>query len=368
MRDNYKPKPLSSINIDWENLVYLIGETRDRIAKFDGLVRGMPSQNDLLFPVLVCEAMSSSKIEGIETTFSNVLKERTRRSKQEGNQPERLVLNYQKALKYAAKQIDENQPLAGRLIKDLQHILLKDSRADSRIIGDYRRHNVHIGRSRNIEEATYIPPDHRQVADLMSELEQYIHQEDQEVVVQLAILHAQFEIIHPFNDGNGRVGRMLMPLFLYYKKVISTPALYVSAYFESHRDRYYLKLRNITQKNEWNQWIKYCLEGVKYQAESNIKQVGQILDLYQHNKEVFVKVVNSKQFLVILDYLFQNPICSIPEFARTNNIGLGVAKSWFRKLLKADIIQVLEAGRGNRPTIYVFPELMNIIINRRIAL
>ncbi|MFH1193703.1 MAG: Fic/DOC family N-terminal domain-containing protein [bacterium] len=278
--------PLKKIN--WEKFVHLIGNARVEVAHFNGMLESMPNPEVLLSPLTTQEAVLSSKIEGTRATLQEVLEyEADPKQRTEKYNDIQEILNYRKAMNFAVKELNAI-PLSSRLIKGMHDILLNSVRGQNQDRGNFRRIQVHIGPDNKIENASYVPPIAGDISEHMSNLDEYFHYSEKDPLVQLAIVHAQFEIIHPFNDGNGRVGRILMPIFLYFKKILSSPMFYLSAYFELHREEYYKKLLGISQKGDWESWIEYFLNAVIEQSKENIKKAKAIHELYDIKKDKIV--------------------------------------------------------------------------------
>lgn len=357
----YNPKKLPLDNLDWVSFIKLLGEARDRLSKFDGLLQGIPNPNILLSPLTTQEAVLSSKIEGTQATLEEVLEYEADPALFEEKKADiKEVLNYRNAMHFAIKEM-KTFPLTERLLKKIHSILLSGVRSNTKIVGQYRTWQVFIGKKgTTIEEASYIPPESTQIAELMLNLENYIHYEEKDPLVQLAIIHAQFEIIHPFGDGNGRLGRIIMPLFLHYKGILSTPMFYLSAYFEKHRDSYYQKLNDISGKDDWNSWIMYFLNAIKEQSETNITKAISIRDLYDEKKTNIKEVTKSKYFVDILDFIFSYPFFTIPQLTQKTNINSKYALDLVRKLEESKLVKILRPSSGRRPAVYIFDDLIRI--------
>jgi len=357
----HTPQKLPLKKLNWEKFVHLIGKANAEVARFDGLLQSMPNPAVLLSPLTTQEAVLSSKIEGTKATLQEVLEfEADPKKETEKYHDIQEILNYRKAMAYAVKELDKIS-LTTRLIKGIHNILLDSVRGKDKYRGDFRRIQVHIGKSNKIEEAIYVPPLCKEVPDLMSNLVKYFHFDDKDYLVQLAIVHAQFEIIHPFEDGNGRVGRILMPIFLYFKKVLSSPMFYLSAYFESHRDEYYQRLLGISKDGDWENWIEYFLNAVIIQSKENINKAKAIHQLYDIKKEKIVELTHSQFAIKTLDFLFCNPIFTSSQFVKDSKIPKASASRILNSLEIGGVIKVIQKGVGSRPTTYIFIKLLNIV-------
>ncbi len=264
---NHIPLLLPIPNIRWDEFNHLIGPASIGLGRFDGLLQSIPNPSVLLTPLTTKEAVLSSKIEGTQATIEEVLKfEANPRKENKKYDDIYEIINYRKALNNSINEI-KTLSLSLRIIKNAHNILLQGVRGENKDRGNFRKLQVFLGKpGGKIENATYIPPTAEKINDLMSNLEKYIHSDEKDVLVQLAIIHAQFEMVHPFMDGNGRVGRMLIPLFLYFKNAISYPSFYLSEYLESHREEYYNALSEISKNNSWENWISF------FSGQSLLKQ------------------------------------------------------------------------------------------------
>jgi Fic family protein len=204
------------------------------------------------------------------------------------------------------------------------------------------------------------------VPDLLANWERYLHGDERDPLVQLALIHAQFELIHPYLDGNGRVGRMLIPLFLFHKQVLSSPDFYLSSYLETHREVYYERLRAISRDGDWNGWVRFFLVGVSEQARANTRAARAILDLYETMKPVVAKATRTHA-LPILDRLFERPICSGPDFGAGLDIARGSVQRALDALVEQGALTVLRPGKGRRSTIYAFARLVNLAEGRPVV-
>jgi len=356
------PESLPLTNIDWANLLPEVVKANSAVAKFDGLLESI--QNPLLFlsPLMTQEAVLSSKIEGTQASLSEVLAfDASPKRKIENLLDIEEVINYRDALLYATSALD-NRPICLNLIKDIHKILLKGVRGQNKARGEFRKIQNWIGSpGSTIETASYVPPEPHLLADYLANFEKYCHYEDKDRIVQLAIVHAQFEIIHPFLDGNGRIGRILIPLFLYEKKLLKYPALYISQFFEENRQKYYENLREISTNSAWHEWIRYFLVAITQQTESNIKRAKQILVLYDEMKSVIHEVTKARNSLKIQDFLFSKLLFEPHDFAETIGLSKVHAARIVKTLMNNHIIDLVSPAQGRRPAMYSFRQLLEII-------
>ena len=311
------------------------------------------------------EAQCSNVIEGTVTSFDEVVAENAgvvapparRNDIQE-------VLNYRGAMLDGLQAISDGRLLSLSLIKSLHENLLRGARGEGKKPGEFRHVQVHIGRPGDpIEKASFIPPEPIRLLDLLENWCAFISRTDINPIVQVAVAHAQFEMIHPFLDGNGRMGRLLITLFLASKKLIHKPCFYISSYLQSHRDEYYSALGKISRDGDWNTWIEFFLNGVICHCDSNIGLLDNMTVLYEKSKAEFSEVTHSSFAISALDYMFANPVFTVPNLIKstTPHISQPGVMQVIKKLNVAKIIDVIRPGKGKRPTIYKFNELMGLL-------
>jgi Fic family protein len=350
--------------LDWVRLIPLIGPANAAIARYEGVLHGVPNPKVLLSPLTTQEAVLSSRIEGTQATLGEVLEleaqgdlfeERT--AKQADI---REVLNYRAALMEATRLLDE-LPLSQRLIRRTHEVLMQGVRGRHKSPGEYRRVPNWIGApGRGIEEARFVPcaADHLPAA--MDAWEAYIHAEAPDLMVQLAILHAEFEAIHPFLDGNGRLGRLFIPLFLRAKGLLSQPSFYLSEYLEARRDAYYDRLLAVSRDRDWTGWCEFFLQAMVAQAAENERKARAIVDLYNAKKDWIAAVTHSQYAVRALDWLFLRPIFKTSDFVATAEIPAPTAGRILRVVRDEGLLHEIEPARGRRAAVLAFRELLNL--------
>jgi len=364
----YLPDELPVRELDYGYLIRLVGDTNAELARYDGLLQGIINPEVLLSPLTTQEAVLSSKIEGTQATLDEVLKHEagmllTDDQKQKDVQE---IVNYRKVLILAEKEL-KNRPLSLLLIRQMHFELMQSVRGQDKNPGEFRKKQNWIGRPGTpIEQASFVPPKPHLVIEYMEKLEKYMQTEDDDVVLQTAIVHAQFEIIHPFSDGNGRIGRLLIPLFLYSKGRLTRPMFYMSEYLEAHRDLYYEKLRRISEHKDWNGWVEFFLVAVKEQAKLNSEKVKRILQLYNKMKDKITALTRSQYSIQILDFLFDKPIFTPSDAIKKMNIPKPSFMPILKQLQEAGILTVLREAKGRSPAVLVFGDLVNIVEDRKI--
>jgi Fic family protein len=359
----YIPPLLPREDLDWTELVSLIGRANRAIARYDGVVQGLVNPSVLLSPLAAREAVLSSMIEGTQTTFEELLEFEADPREDFGPRYDdiREVMNYRQAMSAAVEEL-ARRPLSLNLLLRVHSILMDSVRGRDKRRGEFRREQNWIGPPNTpLDQATYVPPPYPALAGLLDNLERYLHAEERDRLVQAAVVHGQFELIHPFLDGNGRVGRMLIPLFLFSAEVISTPAFYMSAYLESHRDEYYARLRELSRRDDVQGWIAFFLRAVIAQAEEDGGKARQILDLYDRVKAQVAELTRSRFAIRTLDVMFHHPIFSSPQFVARSGLAKATASRILGALVDGDILRVIRPGVKRRPAIFGFSELIEVV-------
>ncbi len=348
--------------LDWPKLVPFIGPAAAALARYDGMLAAIPNPGVLLAPLTTREAVLSSRIEGVQATMGEVLEFEAGR---EPASPERRedigeVLNCRAAMRRAEEMLDE-LPLSQRVVREAHSVLLAGVRGQGKSPGAYRRIPNWIGPPGcTIDDARFVPVGADRLADAMSAWEHYLHVEAPDRLVQLAILHAEFEALHPFLDGNGRLGRMLVPLFLWQAGLIRAPVFYISACFEARRDAYYDGLLAVSRDDDWTGWCRFFLEAVREQAEDNLARTTGILDLYEEMKNRVPAMTRSQYAVRALDWVFARPIFRSSDFMATAGIPQPTAKRILRVLREGGILEAIVERRGRLAAVLGFPELLNI--------
>jgi Fic family protein len=242
-------------------------------------------------------------------------------------------------------------------------------RGQDKTPGEFRVEQNWIGKQGcPIEQASFIPPSPLRLLDFLQAWERYLDADDVDFLLQAAVVHAQFELIHPFKDGNGRIGRILIPLFLYQKRALSQPMFYLSEYLENHRDEYYQRLKAISGEGDWNGWIAFFLRATTDQAVQNSKRVGAIKALYDEMKVAIQETTHSQYSVHLLDAIFSKPIFRTSDLAQQLTADYGIHEKTtpglLRQLKEAGILREVQAGSGRRAAILCFPRLINLAEGR----
>lgn len=361
----YIPSALPLADLDYRLLLPLVGQANASLARYDGLLQGIPNPAVMLSPLTTQEAVLSSKIEGTQATVDEVLEQEAGLIK-EGEKYKDIqeISNYRQAL-YSAREYLQEYSIRLSFVRELHRILLSSVRGQDKTPGEFRKEQNWIGPyGCLVEQATFVPPNPLQLPDFLQAWEQYLDSDDVDFLLQTAVMHAQFELLHPFKDGNGRIGRILIPLFLYQKKTLSQPMFYLSEYLESHRDEYYARLKAISAEGDWNGWIAFFLQAVAVQAQENSQRVVAIKALYEEMKQSIHEITHSQYTVHLLDAIFSKPIFRTSDLAeqlsREFSIHEKTAPSLLRQLRDGGVLRELQAASGRRPATLCFPRLINL--------
>ena len=364
---NYHEGRFPPETLDLDRLTPLIGPANAALARYDGMLAAIPNANVLLSPLTTQEAVLSSRIEGTQSTMGEVLEYE---AKGGNGDPENAkeadiveVLNYRRALNHATNML-EDLPLSQRVILQSHELLLDGVRGHGKSPGAYRKIPNWIGsRGAGIESARYVPIGADKLPDAMSRWEKYMHRDDTpDRLIQLSLLHAEFEALHPFLDGNGRLGRMLIPLFLFSTGLVRRPVFYISAYLESNRDDYYERLLAVSRDSDWSGWCAFFLEAMRIQAEDNLAKTKAILDLYDQMKPQIMEWTNSRYAIQVLDWIFKRPIFKSADLAKA--VGASATKKILKILKAKNILKEVIPHSGRRAAILIYPTLLNIAEGR----
>jgi Fic family protein len=335
------------------------------LGELAGLGHTIANPQLLIGPFIRREAVLSSKIEGTQTDIEGLYAYEAGQLLLPGVEPSKAnadaqeVLNYVRALEYGLER-QETAPISLNLIKELHKLLMTgvNERANP---GEFRAvQNWVGGRGRSITSAVFVPPPVREVQVALAEFEKYIQEPDMlPPLIRLALIHYQFEVIHPFIDGNGRVGRLLILLLLVHWKLLPLPLLYLSAFFEKHRQEYYDLLLAVTEQGKWEDWILFFLRGVKEQAEDAIRRAKQLQDLKDSWHRI-VEEARALQLIPLVDHLFYSPFITVREAQRVAGVKTyNTAHSYIDKLLNLGII--LPLMRAGTVKEFVAPAILHIL-------
>lgn len=338
-----------------EDTLAALDEASHQLGILQGVGRQIRNPHLLISPYMSREAVLSSRIEGTQTTMSDVYAADLEQGDLVQAADVREVQNYRSAHQLG---LVSNLPLSLRLIRDLHKRLMKGVRGQERHPGEFRTYQNFIGAPSGAD-ATYVPPPVPQMRKLLNDLDTFLNEDALRPLVQAAVVHYQFEAIHPFGDGNGRVGRLLIPLFLRDRGLLPQPLLYLSAYFERSRSEYYERLLRVSTHGDWDGWIRYFLVGVSTQAREAIDLADKLLALHHRYREELQAKHVTANVLMLIDALFENPLI----YTKRAEMVLGVSAPTARATIKAleDHGVLREITSRNWRKIYEAGELYSLL-------
>lgn len=364
-----EPESLPPKDLDLLVLMPMVGKANRAIATLEGLFYGIPNPNVLLSPITTQEAVLSSKIEGTQADFEDVLKFEAGEPPTEPSRREDIheIMNYRQALRLSENLLQERPFCLNTLLK-LHEVLMDSVRGHNKGRGQFRTRQNWIGRPNTpIEEAVFVPPSPVYLQEHLNRWEAYWHSDAPDALVQLALIHAQFETLHPFIDGNGRIGRMIIPLFLFEKKILSRPCFYLSAFFEARRDEYIARLRDLGQPGSWTRWCAFFVEGVAVQAEANTNKARAIQNLYERLKKQVLDLTHSQFAVPLLDYMFERPIFRGSDVTKLEQMpSAPMVANLLGNLRRNGILHTVREGAGSRPHVLALAELINLCEGRKV--
>ena len=345
--------------ITWDERLAVSLSAADRsIGKLAGEGRHLSNPHLLIRPFIRKEAVLSSRIEGTQTSLGELLAAEAGAAVEQSPADLREVDNYVVALEYGLRRLD-SLPLSLRLVRELHERLIRGVRGDISAPREFRRSQNWIGRLGSTpEDATYVPPPPAELMDCLADWERYLHDESMPSLVHAALIHAQFEAIHPFLDGNGRVGRLLITLLIVQRDVLPLPLLYLSAYFERTRQEYYARLLGITERGEWEEWLVYFLDGVAAQSEDAIERIQRIegllsgwkLDLARERSRVPERT---------LDLFSENPFWTVRALAERLDVAFTTAQRAVNRLETLGVVS--RTGKERRDRLYCARAILDVL-------
>ena len=360
MYQSFKPNPLPpipEIEMDGE-IVKLLVDANKQLVKLDTASQ-LISNADLFISMYVRkEALISSQIEGTQCTLDDVLDPEVEAN---ANLDVSDVINYVKATQYALKRL-ERLPLCCRLIREIHEVLMENVRGQDKTPGEFRHSQNWIGPANcSLKDARYIPPNVEDMQTAMSDLEKYINENvDYDPLIRAALIHYQFETIHPFLDGNGRIGRLLILLYLMEQRLIEKPVIYISYFLKKNQIEYYDRISEVRRTGNFEQWIRFFLEAVSKAASDSLEAIRQLSVLHDTNVEKLPKTTRRKDNLrSVFDYIEQYPIIDIKRTAKELEVSYNTVAAAVRKLVELGILQ--ETTNAARNRVFAYEEYLAIL-------
>jgi len=360
------PRLPPKLELNWK-LARLLSEADRAVAELSGAGGNLPNPHLLIRPYLRREAVLSSMIEDTHAKVDELVMLEADPDEPSPRDEVREVMNHLRALETGLKLMNEI-PISGRLIRELHAILMSDVRGGEspKTPGEFRRSQNWIGPAGcTLNEARFVPPHPSSMPEHLAAWENYVHADsDEPELIKVALLHYQFECIHPFIDGNGRIGRLLITLFLCWRGCLSQPLLYLSGFFEEHRQEYYDRLLAVSLRGEWTEWLSYFLRGVRIQSQAALADTRRILDLYEAYRKVLRETKRVPgEASRILDQLFSAPMLSISAFAKQASVSYATVAKAVEFWQKRGLLTEVTGNQRNR--LFVATELLRIMQAKR---
>jgi Fic family protein len=354
--DRFPPKAL-----DYGPMMETLLKATASLARYDQMLKGMHNSEILLAPLRNQEAVISSRMEGTISTMDEILQYQAEYVEDEAPPEVRSevieTILYRRALNTAQQQIEQGYPLSPSLVKSIHRQLLSFGRGAAKSPGEFKKEQNYVG-DRDSRKIRFVPISPEQLPGGIETLFAFIDSDMYPVLVRTALAHLEFEALHPFQDGNGRVGRMLVTLMLWKSGTISAPHFYISRFFEDHKDEYIRLMRDVSRTGPWEEWCRFFLTAVEQQAVDNLTVAESIRSLYEEMKHRFASLLSSKWSVRALDYIFTQPIFRNNGFTKKSGIPAATASRFTRVLLDEGLLQTVREAAGRRPATYRFEPLM----------
>lgn len=362
---NYHYDKFPPSKLDYGRLVTPLANATNAIARYDQMLRDMHNSEFLIAPLRNQEAILSSRMEGTVSTMDEILRyeadsdldtEDTTLVRQEVIE----TILYQRALKLAQRTIEDGQPISPWLIRSLHQKLLTFGRGAEKSPGQFKTEQNYLV-DKTKRNVLFVPISPEKLTEGLNSLFEYIASSNEQVLIKTAISHIEFEAIHPFKDGNGRIGRMLITLMLWNSGIISAPHFYISGYLEERKDEYIDSMREVSENDNWTSWCCFFLEALEKQAVRNLEIVESIKNLYNEMKVVFHQELSSRWHIAALDFLFTHPVFRNNRFTNSSGIPASTAAKLTKSLVECGLLKVIEEASGRRPALYSFEPLVKLV-------
>lgn len=360
---HYGKFPPSKLN--YEQFIKPLIRATAAVARYDQMLKSMHNSEILLAPLRNQEAVISSRMEGTVSTMDEILQyeaDHADESDTSSNVRSEVVetILYQRALKTAQDAMKDGYPLSQSLIRTIHQKLLSYGRGATKSPGKFKDEQNYLF-DKVKRDISFVPISPSHLQEGLDSLFSYISESSHPDLIKAAIAHIEFEAIHPFKDGNGRIGRMLITLMLWAFGTISEPHFYISGYLEENKDQYIYAMRNVSRNNQWETWCEFFLEAVEQQAIRNLEISENIRSLYEEMKTVFSEVLASKWSVAALDFIFANPVFRNNRFTSASSIPAPSAARFARKLLEEGLLTTVEESSGRKAAMYAFEPLIKLV-------
>jgi Fic family protein len=346
---NFLPFEIKSDN----ELQSLLSKADLSLGRLDGIAETLPDVDFFILMYIRKEATLSSQVEGTQATFADVLKAEAKIKDLEIHKDADEILNYINAMNYGLKRL-ETLPLSLRLIKEIHKILLTGVRGEGKEPGEFRKSQNWIGGGPSIQRASFVPPPPKEIMPLLDNLEKFFYDKSpMPILIKAGLIHAQFEMIHPFLDGNGRIGRLLITFYLCQQKVLNKPLLYLSDFFKKYRQEYYDRLNAFHEKDDIESWLKFFLEGINITSNEAVETSKKIIKLRDEDlKRILTLGRSVHKATLVFNHLFHTPLVTVKDVERITGLKNPNALMLINKLTKLGILTETTGRKRNKVFAY----------------
>lgn len=352
--------------LDYSILAESLADASNALGRYDQMLLNLQNSDLLLAPLRKREAVISSRIEGTISTVDEVL--RVEADQTEGEEPDSTgirseayeVFLYDVTLRSMRQAISKNEPITESLIRSAHKKLLSYGRGADKSPGEYKTEQNFIADNKN-KKICFIPIAPHSLKPAMQEWVSFAENKNGPSLIKTAISHVEFEALHPFNDGNGRIGRMLITLMLWRAKEINEPHFYISSFFENRKDEYIEHMRNVSLNDNWTDWCQFFLIAIAEQARQNLEKATAIKNLYEEMKPIFREALASQWTTTAQDFIFSNPIFRNSRFTKNSGIPKPTAAKFTPTLIEKGILRELEPAAGRKAALYAFEPLLLLV-------
>lgn len=352
--------------VGYEKLMRQLAATAAALARYDQNLRTLHNGEILLAPLRNQEAVVSSRMEGTISTLDEILRYEAEAESDGDNASTQFrseiieVALYSRAMRMAQQSMQDGQPLSAFLLRSAHKILLSFGRGASKKPGEFKSDQNYLA-DRNRRKILFVPIKPEFLNDGISDLFEYMNGDHHEVITRTAVAHVEFEALHPFEDGNGRIGRMLIPLLLWQGGVLNQPYFYVSSYLEERKDEYIERMRRVSSDGDWLGWVEFMLSAFEVEAIRNLEKADNVRKLYDEMKDQFRELLQSQWSTVAADFVFTRPVFKASLFTGKSPIPQATAYRFLRVLEDRNIIRMIEPASGRRAAIYSFEPLLELV-------
>ena len=340
-----------------QETIRLLDEATGAVHRLGGLGRLLPNPHLLIGPHLRLEAVQSSRIEGTRADIPQLLRLEAGETPAETDDAQE-VRNYVIAMEYGLERVHGGFPISTRLLREIHERLLSGVRGQHRLPGEFRQTPNWI-RGTNLDNAVFVPPPPEAMGELLTDLESFLHEQEMPLLIQLALAHYQFEVIHPFLDGNGRIGRLMIPLMLIHRGALTQPLLYLSAFFEQYRDDYFDLLLRTSQNGDLLPWIEFFLRGVQQQARDAEERTVMLVDLHHQVRNELLAEKRPNSVVRLAEHLFSLPFVTAKWAADALDVSRPTAYTAINTLVERG--DLVELGQRSRNRIYQAPHIFEAV-------